>query len=240
MNLIENLYLQQTYLNNIYEELIKIKNKINDIDHDKISFSFSKEKYMQDLNIILNNNFVNMNTKIKQDILSLLKIFKIKYDISNILCYQNMLEIMEIYSKTISDDLWIQYLITRDDKIIEYRSKINYFNFSIKDNLDNITTLFVAYEKIMNYYDKIKNYGNLKFLNFDLSKIHFLIYNLNEFESHLMKINENIDCSIYYMERQNDTIKTWKTLKNEFFEIDYHQSLFKKIVLDEKEVSIFT
>lgn len=239
MNSIENLYLQQVFLNNMYEELIRIKHKMIDIDHDKTSFSFSKEKYIQDLNITLNNNFVNMNTKIKQDILSLLKIFKIKYDISNILCYQNMLEIMEIYSKTISNDLWIQYLITRDDNIIECRSKINYFNFSIKDSLDNITTLFVAYEKIIDYYDKIKNYGNLKFLNFDLSKIHFLIDNLNELENHFTKIKENIDCSIYYMERQNDTIKTWKALQNEFFEIAYHPSLFKKIVLDEKEVSIY-
>ena len=158
MNSIENLYLQQTYFTNMYEEFFKFKNKFNDIEDDKTTFSFSKEQYTTELNLMLNNIFVNMNTKIRQDICSLIKVFKIKYDISNILCYQNMLEIMEIYSNTISNDLWIQYIITHDNTIIEHRSKINYFKFFIKDNLDNITTLFVIYEKIVDYYDKMKNY----------------------------------------------------------------------------------
>ena len=39
--------------------------------------------------------------------------------------------------------------------------------------------------------------------------------------------------------RKEKTIETWKTIKDEFFEICYRPDLFKKIVLDEKEVSFF-
>jgi len=240
MSALEKLYLQDTYLKNMYDEFNQFKNKLMDIEHDKTTFLFQKEETVEDLNEMINYSFINVNAKIKKDIYSLIKILNLKYDIDNILCYKDVLEIVEIYSKTISNDLWIQYLITRDENIHTYRSKINYINFSVKDNLGNITMLYVNYEKIIDYYEKIKMNGNLKFLNFDISKIDYIIKNIDELETHFSKIKEYIESSIYYLEREDETIKIWKSLQDEFFEIAYHPSMFKKIVLDEKEVSIYT
>lgn len=240
MDYLNQYYLQDSYIKIIYEELDKFKNKLIDIDHDKTSFVYYVKELIENINKMLNHSFINCNVKIKQDLNSLLKLMTIKYDVDNILSYKGILEIIEIYSKTISNDLWIQYLISRDESIHHYRSKINYLNFFVKDSLGNITILYVNYEKMVDYYKKIKINGNIKFMNLDMSNIDYFIKNINDLESHFMKIRENIDCNIYYIERENETMKTWKSLQDEFFQIAYHPILFKKIVLDEKEVSIYT
>jgi len=67
----------------------------------------------------------------------------------------------------------------------------------------------------------------------DLKDMCSLIFKIkNEYDS----IFENFQ---YHLSRKEKTTEIWKNIKNEFFVLCYRPDLFKKIVLDEKEVEFY-
>jgi len=55
----------------------------------------------------------------------------------------------------------------------------------------------------------------------------------------MLDLKTNIENFYYYNGRMQNTIENWKIVKDDFFKISYRPDMFKKIVLDEKEVAFF-
>lgn len=218
-------------IQNISEYLKSFKEILKKIHEYDKSFQDNKIKMIQDIINML--NYVNVDMIIKSVSLELIgKIaqYKMSYQINE---FKTSLVEIELRSGILTGDLNIETYFKQNERIGFHMLKMKDINNSTKYILYNINNLYELYECILN---SIKRNT---FLKLNIDNIESLIKNLDNIETQVSNINSEYECYEYYSTRRHQTIEIWKLLQDEFFEISYRPDMFKKIVLDEKEVCLF-
>lgn len=221
------------------EYIDSFKKTLNDFYEDNSYFETNKIKFIEDINNMLNHVYdKNILQFYSDNIINLIKSSSYNDNLEN---YKNYINKIELHSRIISTDLNIQVQLTRDDIIYKHMSKINNLRRASQDILKNISILYSFYDKIFTKYNK-----NIKFHNYcnniikiEIYNIDIFIKNINKIEKQILDLKLNLENFCYHSGRKEHTIHIWKLLKDEFFKICYRPDMFKKIVLDEKEVSFF-
>ena len=231
-------YLQEYNNIQFFSEYLKsFKEILKNINEYDKSFQDNKIKMIQDIINML--NYINVETIIKSISIGLIGGIS-QYIYSNdIETYKSLLSEIEIRSGILHSDLNIETYFKRDERIGYHMLKMKEINNHTKHILYNITKMFEIYERIIKVYDNLKFYGNIEDSKLKINNIKSLIENIETIEKQVLNSKTNLDCYKYYSNRRNQTIEIWKLLQDEFFEISYRPDMFKKIVLDEKEVYLF-
>lgn len=245
MDIVENIF-------EIYEK-IKIENKFIYEYMPNILYKFDE--------II---SYPQMNLQVVMDLKNLKKLMIELKNTKKIYEYIDRLSIILTVFDKVLVRLNIYYVSTGDIHVSTLKIHYLDFYFIIEDyyKIYNefhiyLNTLLKLKEQIKRNVDKessmIDNIHKKTFyelfqrnINYDIiyeSNIIEIDEPLKEICSLILKIKKEYDSIFenyqYYEMRKEKTIETWKTIKDEFFEICYRPDLFKKIVLDEKEVSFF-
>jgi len=215
----------------ISEKLKLFKETLERIYEYDILFQNNKIKMIQDIiNMI---NYVNIDTMIKSvslDLIGKIAQYKISPQIEE---FKTLLIEIQLRSEILKSDLNIETYFKRDERIGFHMLKMNDIYKLTKYILHHIEKLYELYECILN------SMKSNTFLTLNIDNIESLIKNLDNIETQVSNINSEYECYKYYSNRRHQTIEIWKLLQDEFFELSYRPDLFKKIVLDEKEVCLF-
>jgi len=215
----------------ISEKLKLFKEILEKIYEYDILFQNNKIKMIQD--IINMMNYVNIDTIIKSvslDLIGKIAQYKISNQINE---FKTSLVEIELRSGILHSDLNIETYFKQNERIGFHMLKMKDINNSTKYILFYIKKLYELYECIL------ESYKSNTFLKLNIDNIESLIKNLDNIETQVSNINSKFECYKYYSNRRHQTIEIWKLLQDEFFEISYRPDMFKKIVLDEKEVCLF-
>lgn len=215
----------------ISEKLKLFRENLEKIYEYDILFKNNKIKIIQDIINML--NYVNVDTIIKSvslDLIGKIAQYKISPQIEE---FKTSLVEIELRSGILHSDLNIETYFKQNERIGFHMLKMKDINKLAKYILYNINNLYELYECILN---SIKHNT---FLKLNIDNIESLIKNLDNIETQVSNINNKFECHEYYSTRRHQTIEIWKLLQDEFFEISYRPDMFKKIVLDEKEVCLF-
>lgn len=218
----------------ISEKLKLFKEILEKIYEYDILFQNNKIKMMQDIINML--NYVNVDTIIKSvslDLIGKIAQYKMSHQIDE---FKTSLVDIELRSEILHSDLNIETYFKQNERIGFHMLKMKDINNSTKCILYNIKKLYELFEYISNLY-KSNTFIQLNIDN--IVNIESLIKNLENIETQVSLINYKFECYEYYSTRRHKTIEIWKLLQDEFFEISYRPDMFKKIVLDEKEVCLF-
>ena len=225
-------YLQEFKNIQIISEKLKLfRENLEKIYEYDILFQNNKIKMIQDIINML--NYVHVEAIIKSvsfDLIGKIAQYKISPQIEE---FKTLLIEIQLRSEILKSDLNIETYFKRDERIGFHMLKINEIYKLTKYILHHIEKLYELYECILN---SIKRNELLKF---NIDNTDSLIENLQNIETQVSNLNLNFECYKYYSNRRNQTIEIWKLLQDEFFELSYRPDLFKKIVLDEKEVCLF-
>lgn len=228
-------YYQYVHENNniqYFSEYLKsFKEILKNINEYDKSFQDNKIKMIQDIINML--NYVHVEAIIKSvsfDLIGKIAQYKISPQIEE---FKTLLIEIQLRSEILKSDLNIETYFKRDERIGFHMLKMNEIYKLTKYILHHIEKLYELYECILN---SIKRNT---FLTLNIDNIESLIKNLDNIETQVSNINSEYECYKYYSNRRHQTIEIWKLLQDEFFEISYRPDLFKKIVLDEKEVYLF-
>lgn len=215
----------------ISEKLKLFRENLEKIYEYDILFKNNKIKIIQDIINML--NYVNVDTIIKSvslDLIGKIAQYKISPQIEE---FKTSLVEIELRSGILHSDLNIETYFKQNERIGFHMLKMKDINKLAKYILYNINNLYELYECILN---SIKHNT---FLKLNIDNIESLIKNLDNIETQVSNLNSKYECYNYYSNRKHQTIEIWKLLQDEFFEISYRPDMFKKIVLDEKEVCLF-
>lgn len=215
----------------ISEKLKLFKEILEKIYEYDILFQNNKIKMIQDIiNMI---NYVNIDTIIKSvslDLIGKIAQYKMSNQINE---FKTSLVEIELRSGILHSDLNIETYFKQNERIGFHMLKMKDINNSTKYILFYIKKLYELYECVL------KSYKSNTFLKLNIDNIESLIKNLDDIETQVSNMNSKFECYEYYSKRRHQTIENWKLLQDEFFTISYRPDMFKKIVLDEKEVYLF-
>jgi len=224
-------------IQNISEYLKSFKEILKKIHEYDKSFQDNKIKMIQDIINML--NYINVETIIKSISMDLIgRISQYIYS-NDIETYKSLLSEIEIRSCILHSDLNIETYFKRDERIGYHMLKMKEINNFTKYILYNITKMRELYERIIKLYKGLKLYETNLVSKLKINNIETFIDNLEEIENQVLTFKTNSECYEYYSNRRQQTIDNWKLIRDEFFELSYRPDLFKKIVLDEKEVCLF-
>jgi hypothetical protein len=230
-------------LDNINVILFKLTNFYSNFKELKQDDDFFNDYKIEIINLIKsmdNQSYIMINISIKILSEDILKLLNKSYKIYDIISYLKILECLELKLDDFCKKLMIQSLTYNDMSInVNYRSKFIDFNFFIEDMIGKIDNIFSIYENILYYCEKLNYNGNIKIFKNNINDIKYIIENIDNLTDYFSRIKEDLECLMYYLERKDKTLYFWNIVKNDFFEIAYHPDLFKKIVLDEKEISFY-
>lgn len=141
----------------------------------------------------------------------------------------------------------IQYIVNElEDNLKHFQSNIRIIiNYYLIKKIDVLKDLYIMNDPIHRrvfltlFEDRhLQKYINMNAVNFNeffsfLVNMKTTLYKMDfEFET----IKDTLE---YHKSRKEKTTEVYKTFKDEFFECAYHPDIFKKIVLDEKEVDFY-
>ena len=219
------------------EYLDSFKKTLNDFYEDNLYFETNKLKFIEDINNMLTHIYdKNILQHYSENLINLIKSSSYNNDLEN---FKNVMNKIELHSRIISSDLNIEIQITRDDMVYKHMSKINNLKKTSQDLLKNMSLLLSFYDKIYVKYIKLQFYSHYKITKININNIDLFINNINIIQKQMLDLKTNIENFYYYNGRKQNTIETWKIVKDDFFKISYRPDMFKKIVLDEKEVAFF-
>lgn len=219
------------------EYLDSFKKTLNDFYEDNLYFENNKLKFIEDINNMLNHVYdKNILQHYSDNLINLIKLSSYNNNLEN---FKNEMNKIELHSRIISSDLNIEIQITRDDIVYKHMSKINSLKRISQDLLKNMSLLLSFYDKIYVKYIMLKFYSHYKIKKININNVDLFIININTIQKQMLDLKTNIENFYYYNGRKQNTIETWKIVKDDFFKISYRPDMFKKIVLDEKEVTFF-
>jgi len=220
------------------EYIDAFKNAFDAFIEDNKYYECNKSKFIDHINNMIKYTNDKSIIKCGETLIFYIKSFEYTNNISN---FKKLLLDMELLSEIILNLLNLELYFNRDPLVYNHKSNLINFHKCILYIINNIKTLSDLYDKIHNnYLEKLKWYSFYVIKKYDIESIDNFIQNIDNIHNQILELNKNLDIYEYYSTRKDSTLEFWNSVKKEFFELSYHPNLFKKIVLDEKDVCLFT